>query len=377
MKVKLIASVVLMLFAVFTFAQQLPLKDVPVNHWAYDAVKTLVEAGVLTGMPDGTFQGNQPLTRYQAALAFKKLIDYLSKSLPYASSDELGKLMGEVEALKTVVTRSTDMSQQLQDQVKTLQNELSNLKVSGTSDQKAAELEQRLNRLELGMGRLETSQSQLDEQLKTIAAEMASVSGKAKSAESTAKNTEANVENLSKRLAIVESKTDRIGELVGNVNVAQLSSLLNELDAKVQGISSSMETVQKINDTLKTYETALSNLSLKAAKNSQDITNLDKKVKDIEDQLPQISENLNKSLEQVGVLSGSVSNLEVKISSLEKKMAQTPWVAYTDERLDEVSKSLDRKINTATILGIAGMVLGAAGLGLGIYLFIGSTGTPK
>jgi len=376
MKVKLIASVVLMLFVVFAFAQ-LPLKDVPVNHWAYDAVKTLVEAGVLTGMPDGTFQGNQPLTRYQAALAFKKLIDYLSKSLPYASSDELGRLMGEVEALKTVVTRSTDMSQQLQEQVQTLQNELSNLRISGTSNQKVTELEQRLNRLELSLGRLETTQTQLDEQVKTVAAEMASVSGKVKSAESTAKTAEANVENLSKRLAIVESKTERVGELVGNVNVVQLSALLNELDAKVQSISSSMAAVQKINDTLKTYETALSNLSLKAAKNSQDIINLDKKVKNIENQLPKISEDLNKSLEQIGVLSGSVSNLEVKISNLEKRMAQTPWVAYTDERLDEVSKNLDKKINTATILGIAGMVLGAAGLGLGIYLFIGSTGTTQ
>jgi len=376
MKAKLIAFAILMLSVALTFAQ-LPLKDVPVNHWAYDAVKTLVEAGVLSGMPDGTFQGNQPLTRYQAALALKRLIDYLSKSLPYASSDDVGKVMNEVEALKTVVSRSTDMYQQLQNQVQTLQDEFSNLKISGGSDQKLAELEQRLNKLELGLGRIETVQSQLDEQVKTIAAETASTSGRAKSAESTAKSVEASVENLTKRLAVVESKTDKIRELVGNTDVSQLSALLNELDAKVQSMSSSMESVQKINDTLKTYETALSNLSLKAAKNSQDIINLDKKMKSVEEQLPKISEDLNKSLEQIGVLSGSVSNLEVKVSNIERKLAQTPWVAYTDERVDEVSKSLDRKINTATILGVAGMVLGAAGLGLGIYLFLSSSGTSQ
>ncbi|MDI3473144.1 MAG: hypothetical protein PWQ20_1405 [Thermotogaceae bacterium] len=376
MKVKFIAFAVLMLSVALVFAQ-LPLKDVPVNHWAYDAVKTLVEAGVLSGMPDGTFQGNQPLTRYQAALAFKRLIDYLSKSLPYASSNDLGNIMADVEALKNLVSTTAERYQQLQTQVQTLQDEFSKLNVSNISNSKFAELEQRLNKLELSVGRVETVQSQLDEQIKTIAAEMASTSGRAKSAESTAKSVEANVENLAKRLAVVESKADRVSELVGSTNVAQLAALLNELDAKVRSMSSSMESVQKINDTLKTYETALSNLSLKAAKNSQDITNLDKSVKSIEEQFPTINENLNKSLEQLGVLSGSVSNLEVKVSNLEKKIAQTPWVAYTDERVDEVSKNLDKKINTATILGVAGMVLGAAGLGLGIYLFISSTGTAQ
>lgn len=376
MKVKFIAFVVLMLSVALVFAQ-LPLKDVPVNHWAYDAVKTLVEAGVLSGMPDGTFQGNQPLTRYQAALAFKRLIDYLSKSLPYASSNDLGNIMADVEALKNLVATTAERYQQLQVQVQTLENEFSKLNVSNVSSSKLAELEQRLNKLELSVGRVETVQSQLDEQLKTIAAEMASTSGRAKSAESISKSVEANLENLAKRLAVVESKADRVSELVGSTNVAQLAALVNELDAKVRSMSSSMESVQKINDTLKTYETALSNLSLKAAKNSQDIANLDKSVKSIEEQFPIINENLNKSLEQLGVLSGSVSNLEVKVSNLEKRFAQTPWVSYTDERIDEVSKNLDKKINTATILGVAGMVLGAAGLGLGVYLFISSTGTSQ
>ena len=38
-----------------------PYDDVPLDHWAYDAVKTLTEDGVIEGYPDGTFQGTLAL----------------------------------------------------------------------------------------------------------------------------------------------------------------------------------------------------------------------------------------------------------------------------------------------------------------------------
>lgn len=56
-------------------------KDVPVNHWAYEAVMKMAEIGVITGMPDGTFQGNSPMTRYQVALAFYRFLNYIEKTI--------------------------------------------------------------------------------------------------------------------------------------------------------------------------------------------------------------------------------------------------------------------------------------------------------
>ena len=44
-------------------------KDVPVNHWAYDAVNKLSNLSIISGLPDGTFQGNSTLNRYQFAVA--------------------------------------------------------------------------------------------------------------------------------------------------------------------------------------------------------------------------------------------------------------------------------------------------------------------
>ena len=50
-----------------TFAAANPFADVPADHWAYDAVSELTSKGVVNGFPDGTFRGNQNMTRYEMA----------------------------------------------------------------------------------------------------------------------------------------------------------------------------------------------------------------------------------------------------------------------------------------------------------------------
>ena len=50
-----------------TFAAANPFSDVPADSWAYDAVTTLANDGVIDGFPDGTYQGNKTMTRYEMA----------------------------------------------------------------------------------------------------------------------------------------------------------------------------------------------------------------------------------------------------------------------------------------------------------------------
>ena len=44
-----------------------PFSDVPVGHWAYDAVNKLAAEGVVEGYPDGTYGGDRLMTRYEMA----------------------------------------------------------------------------------------------------------------------------------------------------------------------------------------------------------------------------------------------------------------------------------------------------------------------
>ena len=50
-----------------TFAAANPFSDVPADSWAYDAVTTLAADGVIDGFPDGTYKGQQTMTRYEMA----------------------------------------------------------------------------------------------------------------------------------------------------------------------------------------------------------------------------------------------------------------------------------------------------------------------
>lgn len=49
--------------------------DVPVNHWAYEYVTRLKQAGILTGYPDGNFVGDRMMTRYEfAAIVYRAIM---------------------------------------------------------------------------------------------------------------------------------------------------------------------------------------------------------------------------------------------------------------------------------------------------------------
>ncbi len=62
----LVAVAAMVAFAAPAFAAN-PFMDVPMNHWAYDAISQLAASGVINGYPDATFKGNQPMSRYEMA----------------------------------------------------------------------------------------------------------------------------------------------------------------------------------------------------------------------------------------------------------------------------------------------------------------------
>jgi len=62
----LLAIAALVAFAAPAFAAN-PFADVPMNHWAYDAVAQLAANGIVVGYPDGAYKGPQAATRYELA----------------------------------------------------------------------------------------------------------------------------------------------------------------------------------------------------------------------------------------------------------------------------------------------------------------------
>ena len=81
-----------------------PFMDVPMNHWAYDAIGQLAAHGILSGYPDGLYKGQQPTTRYEMASA-------LARALAVVDMTKASKQ--DVEMLKRLVVEFKDELEQL------------------------------------------------------------------------------------------------------------------------------------------------------------------------------------------------------------------------------------------------------------------------
>ncbi|MDD4320436.1 MAG: S-layer homology domain-containing protein [Acidaminococcaceae bacterium] len=74
MKKNLVLALVMALGVSATAFAANPFSDVPAGHWAYASVAKLAAAGVVDGFPDGTFKGNNLMTRYEMAQIVAKAL---------------------------------------------------------------------------------------------------------------------------------------------------------------------------------------------------------------------------------------------------------------------------------------------------------------
>lgn len=103
-----VAAAACVAFAAPAFAAN-PFSDVPMHHWAYDAVEVLASHGVIQGYPDGTFKGNKPITRYEMSMMIARAMgagalsgedSALLKKLIVEFKDELDSLGVRVDNLE-------------------------------------------------------------------------------------------------------------------------------------------------------------------------------------------------------------------------------------------------------------------------------------
>jgi len=87
--------------------------DVAEDHWAYADLEYLVNRGIISGLPSGQFNGEDPLTRYDAIAMIARAIEYMEnnpgsvnaadldvlKGLIYEISEDVAAVESEVDSL--------------------------------------------------------------------------------------------------------------------------------------------------------------------------------------------------------------------------------------------------------------------------------------
>jgi len=107
--------------------------DVPRDHWAYDDLSYLVERGIITGLPGGSYQGSEPLDRYSAAALIARAIRYLQNNPESVTPQDL-------DILKDLIFKVSD-------NLSSLQAQMDSLGGSSQLEARVAQNEQRITQL--------------------------------------------------------------------------------------------------------------------------------------------------------------------------------------------------------------------------------------
>ena len=124
----LIAVAALVAFAAPAFAAN-PFADVPMNHWAYDAVAQLASSGIVVGYPDGAYKGGQPATRYEMAAVIARALAKVD--MEKASKQDLEMLKKLVVEFKSELDALGVKVDKLDARVAVLEERIGGWKFSG------------------------------------------------------------------------------------------------------------------------------------------------------------------------------------------------------------------------------------------------------
>jgi polyhydroxyalkanoate synthesis regulator phasin len=77
-KLVILSLLILVLTLAFPVSAQ-SLSDVPSDHWAYDALNQLVDAGIVEGYPDGEYKGQRSMSRYEMSVMISRALDRIAE----------------------------------------------------------------------------------------------------------------------------------------------------------------------------------------------------------------------------------------------------------------------------------------------------------
>lgn len=187
-------------------AAQMPFPDVPVGHWAGDAVARIAELGIVIGFPDGTFRGNESFTRYQAALVVSRLLDVIEGRMALTDAD-LAALRNAVLELTADVAAQDVRLGAVEDAVSVLDRDV----MSNT--ERIAALEAAVA-LMVDPAAIRDLQNQID----ALRVAVDTATARAEAAEALANNALEAVGELDARLADAEAGIQALNELVAILN---------------------------------------------------------------------------------------------------------------------------------------------------------------
>ncbi|HHY47843.1 MAG TPA: hypothetical protein GX506_11165 [Firmicutes bacterium] len=318
-----------------------PFADVPANHWAYNAVSQLAAYGLVEGFPDGTFKGNEPMTRYQMAMVVARLLVSLDAQIKSEIEAAKGSLKAaapaaekpaeqpapeEKPALERVVEKTivekldTEQLEALASKVAQVSDEVSGL------ESKVTGLEGRVTGVEGAVGDLKAQVGGLDERV-------GSVEAKADSAGAEAATARQEVSALDEELKTELAKKGLDLDLsLQNAIEAKAAELIAMIDGLKEEFSRELDI---LGIRVSALEEQLTFVNAKIDDIRAGMEAMDKRIGDVEAKTAAIDEKATAIGEK---LEGHIASTAASISSLDQK------IAGVDTKTTAVGQKLDAYI---------------------------------
>ncbi len=151
------------------FAQGFP--DVQDTHWAYEAVTRLKKEGIITGYPDGTFQGKKNITRYEMATLLYAIYQNM-KNVTDGLNSQIEALEARVNAMKPAQGGNGGSDTTTMAALKALQSDVSSMKAWGSDvsqlKKMASSYEKELSSLGVDVEAMKKDLKDLDARIKVL-----------------------------------------------------------------------------------------------------------------------------------------------------------------------------------------------------------------
>ncbi len=363
--------IALFFLTIFTLTFPAKFKDVPLNHWAYDAVMYVSNLGIISGYPDGTFRGMDYVSRYQLAVAIYRTIEYIRKNVsgsstvvtskPEVSPAEIAKLRQDIEEqLKKLNTDFEQHKSYIEGKIDNVTQKLIQLSVDlANSANKYTELKGGLTNIEL---KLLTQEATIENLYKLLANDKKNI-----------EEINTNIEKLEEYIRSVDNNLNDLKSSIVESNF-ELSSKIKILENDIKNLVSAQNKLsEKLEALYTTVSTNTDNIAKTRSitlKNEKDISKLEKEISGIKSQIENLDGKLTEKIlstnEKISNIEGNITILEKNLRDLSKK---TEYLASQEEivKLKNEIEKQKSQINTQKWLNILSL-LGL--LGLGIYVFL-------
>lgn len=363
--------IALFFLTILTLTFPAKFKDVPLNHWAYDAVMYVSNLGIISGYPDGTFRGMDYVSRYQLAVAIYRTIEYIRKNVsgsstvvtskPEVSPAEIAKLRQDIEEqLKKLNTDFEQHKSYIEGKIDNVTQKLIQLSVDlANSANKYTELKGGLTNIEL---KLLTQEATIENLYKLLANDKKNI-----------EEINTNIEKLEEYIRSVDNNLNDLKSSIVESNY-ELSSKIKMLENDIKNLVSAQNKLsEKLEALYTTVSTNTDNIAKTRSitlKNEKDISKLEKEISGIKSQIENLDGKLTEKIlstnEKISNIEGNITILEKNLRDLSKK---TEYLASQEEivKLKNEIEKQKSQINTQKWLDILSL-LGL--LGLGIYVFL-------